>query len=242
MAKKKPNIDAQALSNLLRRVHLKGTLEECVLVVKDGVGSVQAVDMSNNLFLACSEKVEGVDKIKLGIRHLSTLCKYLEDAGESSVSISTEKDKWIAIKRKGHGQLKCQLLDVEQVPTAVSNKDAVEQILGSKGAKVQIGSNVVEAFAYYMGLVKSKGAVFETIKGVLYLKSNASESEQFKLKLSAMQKDIVVEVNAEFLLRVLQTVEVEDKALITLYVKTGRPVIIMQDKKNFWALTPIAAE
>jgi hypothetical protein len=235
------DIDAKALGDLLKGVHLNGLLRECVLVVKDGVGHVDAVDMSNTVFLSLSRKIKGMEDVELGIGNLTTICKVLEDVGEEGVTlkIKADKDKWLTITRKGHGRLKSLLLDVDQVPTAVSSKGAKEKLLKQKGVDIEIRDKGMEDFVYYMGLVKSKGVVFQTSKGSLYLASVNTDEEQFRIKLGSLDIELSVEVNADFLLQILQTCIAIEGKLPTLYLGSGAPVILKLDKNNIWALTPI---
>jgi len=232
-------MDTKALGDLLRGVHLNGLLRECVLVVKDGVGCVDAIDMSNTVFLSLSRKIKDMEDITLGIGNLPTICKVLADAGEDEVTITVKGD-WLTITRKGHGRLRSLLLEVDQVPTAVSDTKAKDKLLKHKGVNVGISSDAMQDFVYYMGLVKSKGVVFETSKGVLYLKSKSSDQEQFRIKLGKLDTDVSVEVNGDFLLQILQTCLQLQNELPAVYVGENKPVILRLNKKNIWALTPIA--
>ena len=109
------------LGNLLGNVHLGGVLDECVLELSKGIAKVNAIDLSNSIFLSCSEAIADIDeKQKIGIGNLAILCKYLEGAEQVSF---TAKEAWLVVKKKGCGQIKVKLLKTDAVPTALTEKE-----------------------------------------------------------------------------------------------------------------------
>jgi len=230
-------IDGTALGQLLKRVHLRGLIQECVLEVKDGVASVQAVDMSNSVFLYCSEKIDGLDDIQLGLPNLNTLCRFLESTEKVSLKI---KEQWITLRRKGHGHLRFLMLEVEQVPTAITQKDAAKKVTKNEGDPIKLSTKLREDYSSYMSLVKSRGIVLRKRKGSITLQSNKSDAEQFSLKVGKCDaaEDISIEVYGEHLAQVFDTIGDGDA---TLHLADDAPVIIHQGGDNFWALTPLSS-
>lgn len=229
-------LNGSALGELLQRVHLKGLIQECVLTVSDGVATVQAIDMSNSIFLHCSQKVGGED-MELGFNNLSTLTKYLDDSGEVEFKIG---DKWLTIKRKGQGQLKFLLLEITQVPTAVKEPDAVKKIKKMEGNAIPITDELRERFAYYFGLVKNKSVVFSITKKKVYIRSNRNDPEQFQFAVGKTKAgDMEVEVYSEHLLSILDHANGKKSSL---HLAEETPVVVHYNKTNLWALTPIAGK
>lgn len=231
------------LASLLKRVHLKGIIEECVLVVKKGIASVEAIDTSNTLFVSVQEDIKADEDLTIGIGNLSTMCRYLEGSDEVSIKVT---DNWITVSRKGFGHIRCQLLQVDEVPTAVKEKNVVKNLLTGSTVTIPITLSHIETLSYYTSLIGSKSIVVSSGKDKgLYMHSNQSDPQQFKFKIAAMKKtaDIRVEVFGDFLLSALQAISPEAFAEsgkgATLGLADKRPIIINHDDKNVWALSPV---
>ena len=239
-SKDKSPIDGKALGSLLSRANLGGLVEECVLDVRDGVGSIQAIDMTNSVFLSCQEQLgEGLPNSKIGIGNLSVLCKFFAMDGEFSINLS---DEWITVRRKGHGFIRLQLLKSDQVPTAVTQEDAEKKIIASCEVSLPFEEDSARDFEGFMGLMSCASVELRSKEGKISLSANKSEPQQFNVQLGEAKeiKDgFKVAVYGDQLLRVVKVLHWEKDHTPTIRVGEKSPLVIQQDKRNFWALTPI---
>ena len=116
-------IDGSAMGGLLLKAHLGGLLDECVLTVKDGIGSIQALEMTNTVCIFVTAPLgDSIEDMELGLSRLGVLCKFFKDvSGEVSYSIN-EEGNWMTLKRGKAGQIKTVLLVPDEVPTKIKQK------------------------------------------------------------------------------------------------------------------------
>lgn len=240
---KKNVLNGHAFGTLLKRVHLGGVINECVLTVQKGWGFVQAVDMSNSVFLSCKEQVKGIDDISIGFGNLSTLTTFLSDSNEVELSID---EKFLSLKRPGRGRIKVLLIEEGQVPTDVrGNKtDAAETIVGLTKVSAPLKEKVVADLVSYIMMVNCNSVFFRTKGDTVYIDNGVKEEQQFSMRIGKTQsgktsEDLVVEVYSQYLLSVLRNLLWGEKEEPSILLGEKCPVVIMQNKTNLWALTPI---
>lgn len=229
--------DGAALGCLLNRVYLAGLIEECVLEIANEHGKINAVDMSNSVFLSCSEPIKGMADMKIGLGNLGILCRFFQEEGTYSFSI---KEKWIIAKKKGHGYIRVRLLDTAQVPTVVVHKDAKSKILGGCSASFNITQKIAEDLIYYIGLLSTGTVSFNIKDNHVFIHSNKLEEQQFNLSVGVIKADdIKTEVYGQHLVKIVQCLKWEKDIIPNIHLGDGAPVVIQQDEDNLWAITPI---
>ena len=235
--------ESDTLQHLLSRVHLKGIIEECVLVVEDGIASVQAIDISNTVFLSATEKIPELPNATIGIGNLTTICKFLTDAKKLELSLLPKK--WLLLKRKGFGQIKSQLLDAKSVPTAVEEPVEHKALAAKMQVELELSQKCVEELNYFTSLITTKSLVLSAKKGIVSIHSNPNDPQQFRFVLTKKAKkdyEGSVCVFTNFLLAVMQTLAWADdkKSKPVLMMGDEQPLLIQQNKTNYWAVVPIS--
>lgn len=238
----KQGIDAAALAKLLKAVNLGGLVDECVLAVGKGVANVQAVDISNALFLSCREKV-GMEDMEIGVSKLTAVQKFLDSGGDFTVSV---KDARMTIKRLSPaGELKNTLLAVEQVPTAVQQQGSEKELMKNTEAVVDVTREDVENLLYYTSLVETPSIVFVARpNGSVYVNSSPGMEQEFNFKLgvaSTKPKETATsEVYTKYLLPVLRVLSWEEGEIVPqLHIGQESPVVVTVGRGYMWALTPV---
>lgn len=236
-------MNGKSLSALLERVHLGGLINEAVLTVQDNVGSIQAVDLTNSVFVACSAEVEMEDN-ELGLGNVGLMAKFLGEEGEVNVTLA---EKFATLKRRGHGQVRIQLIVPDEVPTAVVKEGAVKGLLGACSAAFPLAQEAVERLSYYVGLTGGDTIVFTIGKnGKVSVSSDEKEANQFEFPFGkadpAPKEDLKVVVFGKYAAQVFKVLEwVEGETTPSAHVGPGVPLCITQGDDSFWAITPIAS-
>lgn len=229
--------DGAALGCLLNRVYLAGLIEECVLEIANEHGKINAVDMSNSVFLSCSEPIRGMADMKIGLGSLGILCRFFQEEGTFSFSI---KEKWLIAKKKGHGYIRVQLQDVAQVPTVVVQEDAKEKILKGCSMSFDLPQKVADDLVYYVSLLSTKTAIFSVDNNRITICSGKAEEQQFNLLVGTKEMDnINTEIYSQYLVKIIQCLNWDDNTPV-VHLGDSSPVVVQQDK-NIWALTPVIA-
>lgn len=241
----KKKISALEFKKLLNRVYLGGTIEECVLNVdSDGVGCIQAVDMTNSLFLRCEKELAINVKDSLGLGNLKLLCGYLETCGEEEISISVNRNRMVLIRR-GHGRLSYLLSESNVIPTNVEEADAVKKLLKGIDLRVTVSEGFRDDLLMYLnltGLGAVRFSVNQESDKILAMGGTDSD-HKFRLLVSKIEgesKEFEFEVNARILAAILSVLEFEEKP--TFGFGDNQPLIITNGENSLWALVPAEEE
>ncbi len=251
-------LNGKKLLKLLSRIHLGGSIEECVLKFKKNAATIQAVDMTNTIFISCQEKIFQKDGT-LGLGNLTILTKYLESMTADKCGTTAEEDKEkvddnlemkisknrLHLSRRNSGKFMYLLTDADLVPTAVpSDKVNFKKFLKIKGAKFDITKEFIKEYLYYVGLIKPKSVTLSVSKnGELILTGGLSSSHQFKIKgpKGKKSKDSI-HVNTAFLTPILNALEITKKKTPALRFGDESPLVITQDDNNIWAILALSKE
>jgi len=240
-------VNVEKFKNFLSSVYLGDIIEECVLVEGvNGLNSIQAVDLTNSVFLNVSIQTALKGFKAVGLGDLSVLCKYLSSVGENEILIGVEENRMIL--KCGGTSFKVLLAQPDLIPTAVPEEGLVEKFLEATSYKIPITADVVRKFAQFMSLLNpgSVDLVFSKAKMEVFLNSTLMTEHQFEIlvgKATCSEKEIndfSSRIYAKNLGRVFDQLNFStgDKAEATMHFAEGSPVIIKQDT-FVWALSTI---
>jgi len=235
-------LTAGTFKSLLERVHLSGLIEECLLKVEKGRGFITAIDMTNSVLVAVAEKVDLEDG-EYGISQLSTLIKFLGMCKDDEVTYSIgDKATWLHLRHKGHGKLSTILLETDMVGTKLTNDPKIVKQLANYPVKFLLKQKFINDALGFISLVTSQSVAFKVKEGkVTFISNLLNETQRFEIPIttvSGFDKEITVSTYTEMAQKVLSIVTPSDKSFI--HLQNEKPVIVEQDDKNYWALTPIA--
>jgi hypothetical protein len=255
----------ERLHLLLRRAFLGGLLEECVIEFgNDGAGFINAVDMSNSLFLSCSEPLlregESIGGFeRLGFGNLPLLCRFLADVAEADILVSREENRLFFKRSSGQGELRFLLTDPEVIPTTIEEQDVVESLLAQCVLSLPLTSDVCNFFSSYTGLIKTKAAqlTYQAKTGATWMIGGLKTEHQFELDFGTAgtidpesdvpEEDFTVGCYGDFMSAVFQTLEFEEgRGQPGMLFSPGNPVVVVQDMDNplwnMWALVPVEVQ
>lgn len=234
-------IKINTFNRLLRRVHLNGLIEECVLNEgKNGVNSIQAIDLTNSLILSVTGKTNFEEFDQLGLSDLGTLCKYLENA-EDKTDLNVVENR-LVFKNK-FGSFKYLLSQPDLIPTSLDEKDALSNLVDNCTHEVTLQEEFQKNFSQNMALTKTNNV--SIIVGENIIMSGGLDSEhQFSLKIgkptvlkATREEKFSIPIYGTHFGAVLNVLDWSVREnLPKLLIKKGRPVIVKQGK-DVWALT-----
>jgi len=234
----KKTLAAAPLKTLLNRVHLNGTNNECLLNVSAGVGHVIALDTSSSVILDVQEKLPGLTDGQYGVGKLDSLVKFLEMCKDEELNYTID-DKWLTLRRPGHGKFSVLLLDTEMVDTSTEEDPKFEATMAEYTFTVPLLQEYIDDAQNYIGIVGGQQVSFHvTAKGKIILSNmTTNENERFETPFGTVEttKEFKVAIYSQQLSRVFAAMIVGEKSKLGL--ADDRPVIIQQDDVNFWALT-----
>lgn len=249
------------LSLLLSRIYLGGILKECVLRVKKRRYSIQAVDMTNSIFISCSFKSKNKDKSFLedrayGIGDLGLLCKYLDsiDTEDEKTELNIKRAKNRLIFNKGkRNSLRYLLTDPEVIPTDISQKNAVSKLEDTCKYRIQLKEVTKKDYLFYINLTGLNVVNLEISRGRAFLSAGTEGDHQFSISLGKLShikdkskkvtKEFSISLYSEYLSAILQQLTWDNKKSMPemKMSSANKPVIIEQDSNNIWALFPVTS-
>ena len=240
----KEKIEGLKFANLLRSVWLDGAINECVLKIVDGVGSILAIDPTNSVFVQAKTKIELPNK-EIGILDIGVIVRFLDSCRESLYLRYEIEDKFIRFRVKGKGNAQFALSGIETISTAI--KDELEKINNVIKSKTLLTFNLtqetIDRFKYFIGIFNNEIVSIEISKNGGRIKSGAHELKSFDFSVGAekFNKDLAISVNAKFLSSVFSLLPIQKNKICTLSFEKNSPLII-QSPNTVWLLSPIGGE
>lgn len=231
-------IDRIKLSKLLKRIYLGGLITETVIDFKSS--AVQAIDITNSIYLNCFEDIKANELGEVGIGDLALLCKYLDSIKED---IDIEKKDNRLILKSNVGELKFLTTDPEFIATAI-NKDNPEKLLEDCILTIDLSEDTAKNILSYSSFVKTKAIDFNIAKdGNVELSGGLESEHQFRLpigKVKSSKKQFSVKTYSQHFFAVIGVLEWEDGFTPQINLAPDHPIVISLDGDNFWALLPLA--
>jgi hypothetical protein len=240
------SINVATLRRLLKRVHLGGLIEECILKEgKNGINSIQAIDLTNSLILSVTGKTNFTDFGELGLSDLGTVCKYLESADEDTeLKVSENR----IIFKNNSGTFKYLLSQPDLIPTTLDDKDALNNLVDACTHEVTLQEEFQKNFSQSITLTKTNSVSIVVDEKNVRLTGGLESEHQFTLKIGQGKaikeskketRKFTVPIFGSHLGAVLGVLDWSVREnLPTLMIREGRPIIIKQ-QKDVWALTVV---
>ncbi|KYK24179.1 hypothetical protein AYK24_06625 [Thermoplasmatales archaeon SG8-52-4] len=238
------------LLKLLRCVHLGGVIEDCLLEVNRGVGSVMAVDITNSLIIMGFEPVMsksinnefGLGNIDLLIRFLSSLTK------DKNIPIKTDANHLKVSRKDGKRRLDYLLTDPSLIGTKLSmdedDEDPYKKIKSMMEYSVPLNASFTKDFLSYIGMLSTPDTRLKYSDESISFICGADTDHQMELSFDAevetiddAEDDVSLLINGEHLSKIFQVLDIKDEPI--LYFAQEAPIMIESDKVS-WALTPIS--
>lgn len=248
----KSDIIREKLLTMLRQCHLGGALEECILSIEDGEGTIRAIDITNTITIFIKADIgRGIDT-ELGLGNLDLIIKFLASMENKKVLISIDSNKQhLEIKRKDSQRKLRYLLTVPDmiVTKMESKKKNPFKVLEDKlEYEVELGEKTIRDFLSYSGMLKEKGTVLklkevDKKKRLSIIYGDATE-HQFEIVLDTDFEDseddeFDIHVNGEFIAKIFNVIDYkEDNPPTLLFANSDMPILI-KNQDAMWFVTPI---
>ena len=235
------SFEAKPLLKVLNAAYLSGAIEELVLTVADGIGTIAAVDKTSCVFAFSQGPVGSIKDAKIGLKETGFFIKAVGAAGSEKIEFQIEDERWFKIDIPNSGEIKILLTAPDMIPTAVADYSApIEKMREAATIEILLEKAAVDKFLYFQDLVKNTTTMVEISKGKLTIGSGKYETRTFKVDFGSVQEeDMVVIVFGEFLKAVLSVLDwSEDAEQPMMYLGVGAPLLIEQGEGALWSLSP----
>lgn len=246
----KDKIEILALNNLLKFIWLNGTINECVLKTENGDCSINAIDITNSIFIKATAKIELPDN-EIGILDLGSIIHVLDSCKNQSYLSYKIDDKTINFKIKKRGDVQFALGKISTISTAVKDDlKKINDIVKSKTLLTfKLSQDVIDNFKYFTGAFNSEIVTIEFFQGEIKIKGSFEKIRSFSFivndeninKNNNNNDDITISVNAKFLTSIFTLLFIQKDKTCTVNFEKDSPLIIKSSNAT-WLLSPLNNE
>lgn len=237
------------LLKLIKEVHLNGVLEECVLEIKNGKGSVMAVDITSNLIIITKQKITSEDVNEtLGLGNLEILSKFLSSMDEEKLKLTMTENQ-MEIKRSKR-KLLYLLSRPEMIGTSLPSgkdeekKDPYQKILKMMEGNVSLTQSFVKGILSYANILSTKDISLEIKNNLLTCVCGAPNEHQIRITLenkTDSDEDFSLKINGEHLTKIFSIIDFDKETPPILRFANEKPIMI-DNGKTVWILMPLTDE
>lgn len=244
-------IDKEELVQMLKQCHLGGALEECILDLNKGTGTIRAIDITNTITIFIEAEVAEDVTVELGLGNIELLIKFLTSIHEEKILFSTEDDKqYLEIKREDSKRRLRYLLttpDVIVTKMEGSSNKPFKKLERKMEYETELSSDAIRDFLSYSGLLKEKGTMLRLYnvkkKQQLSLFYGDTVEHQFEVVLdkdfNGDDNEFDIGINGDFVAKIFGVIDYdEDDPPILSFTNPEMPILI-KDKNAMWFITPI---
>lgn len=248
-------LNAKDLSRYLKRVYLNGNIKEVILHTSENSIGVQAVDLSNSLFINVISPFGFVDIGALGIPNLDLLIKYLDSVGDNTVTVSRPKVNGELGERlvfKTKNTFKMLLQDPDTIPTAREDEgeeNPVEVLERNCKYFVHVTEEDRQDILKYARLTSPVSVtIYLDKKGKCTIKGGHTNEHQWEVTCgkaidehgdpAEISDTVTSEVYGKYVTAIFNALEHSpENSYIALTELDDYPVLIKQDT-DVWAMLP----
>jgi len=254
--KKKKSSDSVIFTSLLlgmlKDCHLAGVMEECVLDISAGQGSIEAVDITNSLMVITKSKITSKSiSGSFGLGNLELLIKFLSMNNDKKMNVKNTSRQMNIKRIDGQRKLNYLLTDPELIATRLIDDDDVDKpvdplkkLSGLMKYKVIISEKIIKDFLSYIGMLKDKDITIE-FDGKKYITvvCGGENDHQLRLKSKAKvkgksKKAFGFKLNGEHLAHIFNVIEYDAEDPPVMRFAKKKPTMITR-KSTAWALMPV---
>jgi len=232
---------------LLKQAHLGGVINECVLDISRGKGTVEAIDITNTIvFISTLNVASRSVRGELGLGSLDMVIKFLSTMSDNKLNTEITANRMI-IKRKDKRRRLDYLLSQPQLIATRLRMDGdksenIEQkFLSSVEVQAELDESFIKDFNSYITTLKTKVVTVVIEDDDVWFHLGPKSEHQFKLSLPLVENDesfeINVKVNGEYLSKIFAAIEFDDEEGTTIGFGEDSPIVI-ESPLGMWAISP----
>lgn len=238
------------LAKVLKECHLNGLIEECLLVIKKGKGSIEAVDPTNSLIaIIKGERVASKDvSSTLGLGDLALLIKFLSPITDKELSFDDTDEGRLTLRCKDkRKKLMYLLTEPELIPTRLAEEESKTELIDDiieKSEEVELEEGPIRDFLSNITLLKTDTVRLYGKEDLVMFECGESTGHMIEIVIAKMTtfNKIEVRLSGDHLAKIFNTIDFDGKVEPKLYFSKGASAVIVKNGKTLWALLPITDE
>jgi hypothetical protein len=244
---KKKQIVTKSMLSILKQTHLSGTINECVISIEKGKGTIEAVDITNTLvFISTASVASKKVSCTIGLGNIEMIIKFLSTMTDSNLHFKLTDDRMLISRKDKRRRLDYLLTQPSLVGTRLrlddedEDVDPLEAYLNTIEVRAELNESFVKDISSYLSTLKTKSLSIKVKDKDVAFTLGPKTEHQFKLSLPLMDSkdnDFSLKINGEYLAKILSSVEFDEDNVPTIGFSEEGPVVIECDS-SMWAITP----
>lgn len=242
-----PSLDRQALTQAIKRVHLGGAINECVLNVSKGKASVEAIDITNSIVVLEKRTIgEKTLSFDVGLGNLEILSKFLTSLEDKELLVRTKEGRMII----GNKQWARKIDYLTTIPDLISTRlppskkqSPREKFREMPVAHLPLNQELVKDVMGYLNALKIRVATIWIDKGKAKFILGTATDHRFEAYIAKVKNQELdgfkMKVNGDFLIKILSVLDFSNEEEIpTIGIAENSP-LVLENGNTIWALVPL---
>lgn len=239
--------------NILRRVHLGGAINECVVEISKGVGKIEAVDITNSIICIAGGRVASKDiSEEFGLGNVELLIKFLSTIEDEELSAKSASNVWTLKRNDGRRKMDYLLTNADLIGTNLKleeeDDDPYEKMSEMMEYKAELTSTLIKDFLKFIGLLSTSDVtiIFDGEEELIF-RLGAKDDHQIELSLSAEIEGeegdgFQITINGEHLSKVFSVLEYDEDDPPTIGFADNEKPVMIESGDSAWFLLPLSEE
>ena len=238
------SFEGKVIGKLIARTFLGGIIQDCLLVVKDNIAKIRAIDPNTQgLFLEVSSKVEGINDITLGLNNLKMITTFLEKAKKPVKYLI--RDNMLRLIKSNKETISILLLEKDAIASLPKTDKTKDYYIGKTKTSFACNRKLADKIFDYCKMMEIKTIKLIADGEQISINSGEIKERGFAIpkagKCAKVDETISSEIYADNFLAVLKTILVDKDIEATIHIGLNMPVVIEQGDDH-WILIPITNE
>lgn len=258
MAKKTGSLlKTGSFTNILKKVYLGGAIEECILEIRKGYGSITAVDITNSMIVISSNRI-GNRKVsgEFGLGNIDLLSKFISTIDDRSIPFKITRNKLIISSKDSRKKLEYILTQPDLIATRLHQEDDDESPYDKISAMMQYTTEIpisfLKDFLKYIGMLKTKEVIVKYSDNKISILCGTSDDYRIQLKSESGVKKIgkkkkkkenfSIKIDGDYLSKIFSVIEPDDDDPPLMSFAKDKPIMIQEKSEainNVWVLVPL---
>ena len=231
------------LSHILSNVFLGGIIEGCLLQVEDNNVFIQAMDLTDSVFVQTVAELELKD-CELGIGTLSVFTKYLESIKDVDTTLVLKGNRFV-IKSKDGVRVSYLLTEPDFIASYDDEwkeiGDLVEEELKNFDESMVLDKEAIDKFLNVSKHFENNSVTFKVDgKGNVHLNAGPESGHQFDVKIGKIEDvdQCSIKLYSDNVTAVFKAIDYEKEPKMYISSEDDSPIVITNTATS-WILRPM---
>jgi hypothetical protein len=235
------------MTQLVKKVHLGGAINECVLKVTKGIAVVEAIDITNSIVVLERRKIGEKDlSFEVGLGNLEILWKFLASVEDKELIVKNKEGRMLIGNKRWARKIDYLTTIPELISTRLppaTKQNPREKFKEMPAVHLSLDGELVKDVMGYLGALKIRVATIQIGKGKAKFILGTATDHRFEAYIAKVKNEKLdgfkMKVNGDFLIKILSVLDFSnEEELPTIGIAENSP-LVLENGNTIWALVPL---